>query len=981
MAVDVRPPKHLLIGVIVFGSVAAALLVFLFYRDRLASAREEQGRALITIAEVKAAELASWREARLSDAQVLSGSKGLARLVRQAIAHGTASAGAGVPGLVELLRARQNYAAVRLFDARGRLRLSSPPASPALAADASSFAAEAIRQRKVVFEDFHAVEGVIHLALFAPLFEEGADPVGVVEFQIDPARYLYPSLNTWPTISQSGETLLVRRDGDEVVYLNELRHQKGTALTLRLPVTRTGVPAVQAALGREGVIEGGDYRNIAVLGAARHVPGSPWFLVTKIDRAEAFAALLSSTRSFALNTILVVVLCGCGILLAWSRRGSQQYQQLYESEAKRRALASHYEYLHRYANDIIILLDDSTARVLEVNDRALESYGYTRDKFLTLQAMDLRDPSVRATFDEQWDSDGARNGVIYETLARRADGSAFPVEISSRVITVDERAFRQAIIRDISERRRTQDELLRSQTSLLQAEAIARLGTWEVESPDSAAERYVWSDEVYRIFGVDRKTFQPSFETFAAAVYPDDREVLAAAVRQSRLSSQPLDVEHRIVRPDGTVRHVREHAKCLLSNGGGSRWIGSVQDITEYKQLEEQLLHAQKMESLGRLAGGVAHDFNNLLTVINGYSDLAHRSLREGDPLRESIEEIRKAGQSAATLTRQLLVFSRKQRVEAQPVDLTRVVSDAQRMLQRLVGEDIELDFKCDPKLGTTVADPGQMQQVIMNLVVNARDAMPHGGSIFLETANVEMDGDDAEYRCEARPGSYVMLAVSDTGIGMTEEVKNRVFEPFFTTKPRGMGTGLGLATVYGIVKQSGGWIWVYSEPGKGTTFKVYLPRVEDPVAVAVPTELPPVAERPATILLVEDQAEVRRLAANVLRSRHYTVIEAVDAEAALVACKRVSGPVHLLLTDVVLPGISGPQLVELLVRLYPEIRTLFMSGYSEHVSLRSGAIAGDAAYLDKPFTAGTLAAKVCETLGRPVARRVPVVSDERAGI
>ncbi len=857
-----RHRKRWFIGVIAFGSIAAALLVLSFYRDRLASIREEQGRALLTIADVKAAEIASWRRELIADARVMSTNIELGRFVRRVLASPGASATGELPGWVEQMRSQHDYSAVRVFDVSGRLRLSSPPASPVLAGDVSSFAAEAIRQRKVVFEDFHInVADSIHLGVFAPLFDGGTEPVGAIKFQVDPTRYFYPHLQVWPTPSQSGETLLVRREGDAVVFLNELRHRKNTALQLRIPVARVELPAAQAVTGREGVVEGKDYRGVAVLAAVRRIPDSPWFLVTKIDRSEAFAMLRSSTRSFVLITILVVILSACGVLLAWSRRESQQYQRLYQAE---------------------------------------------------------------------------------------------------------------------TERARSQEALRRTEAHLLQAQAIARLGSWEVVAPDTSAQEYVWSDEVYRIFGVEKDTFQPSRDTFLATVHPDDREKLEAAMARFRSTGRPLEVEHRILRPDGTVRYVREHADRTVDKAGKViRMIGIVQDITDYKQLEEQFLQAQKLESLGRLAGGVAHDFNNLLTVIDGYSDLLLQSVGERDPLRESILEIRKAGESASALTRQLLVFSRKQRVQAQPVDLNSVVSDSRNMLQRLVGEDVQLNIRQDPLLGTTVADPGQMQQVIMNLVVNARDAMPHGGSIFLGTANADLDDQYGERHPDVKPGSYVMLSVSDTGIGMTEEVKNRIFEPFFTTKPKGIGTGLGLATVYGIVKQSGGWIWVYSEPGKGTAFKIYLPRVEPVKTAAAGKETIPLVEGTATILLVEDQPEVRRLAAIVLRSHKYTVFEAADAQEALAILQQAPGPIHLLLTDMVMPGLSGPELLEKVKRFYPGIKVLFMSGYTEHVILKNGVIAGDAAYIDKPFTARSLAEKVREALGKPAAARILVVDDD----
>jgi CheY-like chemotaxis protein len=306
--------------------------------------------------------------------------------------------------------------------------------------------------------------------------------------------------------------------------------------------------------------------------------------------------------------------------------------------------------------------------------------------------------------------------------------------------------------------------------------------------------------------------------------------------------------------------------------------------------------------------------------------------------------------------------------VRAQRIDLNSVVSDAQRMLKRLVGEDIALHIKLEPSATTVAADTGQIHQVIMNLVVNARDAMPRGGSILIETAVVELGEYYAERHPDVPNGTYVLLAVSDTGSGMDESVKSRVFEPFFTTKPRGMGTGLGLATVYGIVKQSGGWIWVYSEPGKGSTFKIYLPRLDPAHVLEGEKEADPPLGGTETVLLVEDQPDVRKLAATVLRKRNYVVLEASGGEEALALCERIAEPIHLVLTDVVMPGLSGPELVEKLKASRPELKVLFMSGYTENATLHSGVLYSDVAYIPKPFTAEGLARKVREVLGRPTS-------------
>ena len=965
--------KPLLFGVIGFGVLIVALLTSQFYRERLATVREEQGRALITIADVKAAELVSWRRERLADADVMSRNKELGHFVRtlKRARRPEASIPASLRW-IEQMRFQHNYSAVRIFDASATLRLSLPPTPDQPQQDASSHATaiRVIHQRTVAFEDFHRDKGEpAHLAVFAPLFDTGSDPVGAIEFQIDPERILYKQLQVWPVPSRSGETLLVRREEGEAVYLNQLRYREGVALAVRVPLTQTDLPAVRAALGRDGVVEGKDYRHVAVLAAVRRVPDSPWFLVTKIDRSEAFSAVAGATRLFATMSLLIVAIGVCGVILILSRRESEQYQRLYAAETERRALVSHYEYLHRYANDIILLLDEQ-GHIIEANDRAVESYGYAREQLITLNIRDLRDPATLSAFEEQWAAAESGAGVLFEALHRRADGSVFPVEVSSRVIRVDERLFRQSIIRDISERKRSQEALRHSEATLRHAQRIARIGSWEVllETPGAEPRRdgYAWSDEVYRIFGVERGTFEPGRASFLESVHPDDRERVEAAMAKVRQTGSMYEIEHRIIQRGGAVRHVREHADCIVDEHGQPvRMIGTVQDITDYKQLEEQFLQAQKLEGLGRLAGGVAHDFNNLLTVIDGYSHLALRDARQGDPIRDYIDEVRRAAQSAAALTRQLLVFSRKQRIQAQKVDLNGAITDIQKMLCRMVGEDIAITVKLDPTIGTILADPGQIQQVLMNLVVNARDAMPRDGSIIVETSSVTIDEAYQDRHADVQPGSYVLLAVSDTGIGMDDTVKSRLFEPFFTTKPRGMGTGLGLSTVYGIVKQTGGWIWVYSELGKGTTFKVYLPQAAAAEIAQAATEAPQQTDGSETILIVEDQSEVRIFAARALRSYMYTVMEAANAEEALTVFEETPAPIDLVVSDVVMPGASGPELMESLKERYPAIKVLFMSGYTEHVTVQNGGIGTDSVFVEKPFTAERLAAKVREALGK----------------
>jgi PAS domain S-box-containing protein len=401
------------------------------------------------------------------------------------------------------------------------------------------------------------------------------------------------------------------------------------------------------------------------------------------------------------------------------------------------------------------------------------------------------------------------------------------------------------------------------------------------------------------------------------------------------------------------------------ARGEVTHFIATKQDVTERKALEEQLRQAGKIEAIGRLAGGVAHDFNNLLTIINGYTDLLEEKLAPDNRASAHLKEIKDAGERAASLTRQLLAFSRRQVLTSKVLDLNAVISDLEKMLKRLIGEDIALRTILDRPLGRVKADPGQIEQVLMNLAVNARDAMPLGGDLTIETSNVELDETFARSHITVKPGPHVMLAVRDTGVGMTPETKARIFEPFFTTKENGKGTGLGLASVYGIVKQSGGSIWVDSELGQGTVFKVYLPSVsESPAAkVHAKTETDS-ASGSETILVVEDEEGVRSLVCMALGSAGYKVLETEDGESALAICANYDGPIHLLLADVVMPKMSGPMVAEKVTALRPNIKVLYMSGYTNDAIVHHGVLSHDMPFIQKPFSPGVLRKKIREVLG-----------------
>ena len=474
----------------------------------------------------------------------------------------------------------------------------------------------------------------------------------------------------------------------------------------------------------------------------------------------------------------------------------------------------------------------------------------------------------------------------------------------------------------------------------------------------------------------------PSFEREAGEGSPvEGQNILNLATEEDRIEVEkllaavqargepadaetvPIESEFRIRQRGGGVRILEVSATNLLKHPAVNGIVVNARDVTERRNLEEQLIRAQRMEAIGTLSGGIAHDFNNILTVILGHTEILLQALQSSPSELDHLKSIDEASRRASALTRQLLAFSRKQVLQPKVFNLNLLIVDLDRMLRRLISEDIELQTVTDPQLGATRTDPGQMEQVVMNLVLNARDAMKSGGRITIETANVTLDEEYARTHAGARPGPHVMLAVSDTGEGISPEIFPHIFEPFFTTKEVGKGTGLGLSTVYGIVKQSGGNIWVYSQPGRGTTFKIYLPRVDEPMPARIDTPQTRVTTGSETVLLVEDEPALRDLIRIALTGNGFTVLDAPDPAEALALCRRHSGPLHLLLTDVIMPGMDGPALAKQLLKERPEVKVLYMSGYAANFIMHDGAVDPGTNFLEKPFHPRTLLSKVREVL------------------
>ncbi len=547
-----------------------------------------------------------------------------------------------------------------------------------------------------------------------------------------------------------------------------------------------------------------------------------------------------------------------------------------------------------------------------------------------------------------------------------ADGTVVPLEMA---VTKLPDGGVVCVARDITQR-------LSAQKGRAEAEAKYRALIEHVSAISYIAELGVdgqWlyvSPQVETIFGFSAEEWIADSRAWMRHVHPEDHAIVVAAEETSNRGER-FQAEYRVVRKDGRVIWVSDTAVVVTGSDLRRLMEGIIVDITDRKQLEGQLQQARRMEAVGRLAGGIAHDFNNLLTIIKGYTEMALGRAKVQPELRTDIERIEDASERAAGLVRQLLAFSRRQVLQPKVLDLNSIVVGLDKLLRRLMDEDIEMVTLAGKNVGTIKADPGQIEQVIMNLVVNARDAMPQGGRLTVETSNVDLDGSYARDHASVKPGRYVMLVVSDTGIGMSADTVAHIFEPFYTTKESGRGTGLGLSTVYGIVKQSGGYIWVYSEPGKGSAFKVYLPRVDEPVE-AVTASKAPAANRKGTetVLLVEDDPQVRELTRTVLVAQGYFIIEAAGPEDAERIVENERAEIHLLLTDVIMPGISGRELAKRLTARLPRMRVLYMSGYTYNIIAHGGNLETGVAFLQKPFTPSALVEKVREVLDMVTASR-----------
>jgi two-component system, cell cycle sensor histidine kinase and response regulator CckA len=618
--------------------------------------------------------------------------------------------------------------------------------------------------------------------------------------------------------------------------------------------------------------------------------------------------------------------------------------------------------------NLAMVLTDLNNRFVRANAAFAQMFGYTPAEILQLSMADITHPDHLA------ESYACREALLaaeipffqMEKRYLRKDGQIIWGLTNISLIRDTNGQPWQYVgqVQDITERRRAEQERERTQRRYETLVNTVDGIVW-VADPRTFEFTFV-SKQAKRLLGYPLENWRKEPSFWRDHLHLDDREQTVALYQEAIRDRKDQAFTYRMMAADGRAVWLHDRVHVVVEGGSVTALRGVMVDVTEQKVLEEQFRQAQKMDAIGRLAGGVAHDFNNLLTVINGCCDLVLLGLAPPDQTASLLGEIRKAGERAAGLTRQLLAFSRKQVLEPRLLDLNALVVESEKLLGRLIGEDVRLTTALAPDLGRVKADRGQIEQVIMNLAVNARDAMPQGGKLTINTANVVLDDTYVQTHFEAKPGRYAMLSVSDTGCGMTADVQARLFEPFFTTKEPGKGTGLGLATVYGIVKQSGGSVYVYSEPEHGTTFKVYLPIVDAPNTVARPSDGKSTLHGTETILLVEDEPAVRALSRLALRTYGYTVLEASNGGEALRVCEEHTGMIDLLLTDVVMPGMSGRELTDVLRPRHPTMKVLYISGYTDDAVVRHGVLEEETAFLQKPFTPVTLAKKVRRVLNEP---------------
>ncbi len=964
-----------LLAVIVLLSLAFG--VYFFIHSRVALSQGEQYEHLATVARLKSDQLLAWREERLADARL--NTSGMIRAL--AIEwHRTGNPGdlVSIAFRLKLFREYEGYHNIILTNSSGEtlvslLNRNSPPEK-----EEKALVAAALSRNQPVLGNFYFCQACnkTHIHVAAPVVGEEGEPIAALILVVDPGLDIFPLMQTWPVPHANAESFLVRGEKDQVRFLTPLRHKNVQPLSFTMAMSSDGAPAVLAALGRSGMVLGTDYRGEPVLADIRAIPGTPWHMVSKVDLKPIRAnTVLQSSGILLLVGLAIAVTAVCARLAAVSRQKNLTEALLWAEQESKQSREEIRATLYGIGDGVLSVNQDG--RVTRMNPEAERLTGWREEDALGEplavvfrlfaekggEAIEL--PLSRVLVE------GERMTASNQAVLASKQGTLWPIADNWSPIRDEQKRITGAVIvfRDQTRRRRmekAQAESARRYSDLV--ESVHDL-IWET-GPDHRVT-FVSGRSTMMLGFTPEEIIDRSWDGFLQA-RQDEGDTAAEAFRITLGSHEPYSqLMQTFRRKDGSRVVLESSATPVFDQGGVFQgYRGISRDITdrqqaeeEQKRLEAQLHQAQKMDTVGRLAGGVAHDFNNMLTVICSYTEMILMEIGEKHPLYKQLVEVHRAGLHSADLTRQLLAFARKQVISPQVLDLNDVIHGTLKMLERLIGENIHLIWQPGADLWPVRMDPTQVGQVLANLAVNARDAIGDTGHLVLATENLTLDEAACAGRFELVPGDYVRLAVSDNGCGMDEETRNHIFEPFFTTKGEGRGTGLGLATVYGIIHQNGGYISVYSELGQGTTVRIYLPRQHQLTDIA--TTLIPSGEEKGheTILICEDEPSILDLGVSILERKGYTVLAARTPSAALDLAASHPGPIHLLITDVIMPEMNGRDLMEHFSHLRPMAKGLFMSGYTADIIAHHGVLDPGLEFIEKPFTARNLCAKVREIL------------------
>ncbi len=948
-------------------AVVAGGAGYWFYQQETETIKRQKCAELQAIGDLKSDQIVAWRQERLWD--VTLHSKDV--FMRNAIAEWRRNADSDaiksyIVQRLEMVCGHYNYQNALLADPERGLLFSLDPRVTHLEPETKALVLQVLASGAAAFGDMFRCPhcNQVHLDVAAPILDDAERPVAALVLRSDPEAYLYPLIQSWPLPSRSAETLLTRRDGDDVLFLNDLRHRPDCALALRIPLSRKEVAAVQAALGRIGTFEGRDYRGVAVLADIRPVPDSPWFLVAKVDAAEIFAEARYRGLMILLVVMLGIALTAGAMALLFNNRERRLYQRLYAGERERRNRLEEIRAILYGIGDGVIATD-AAGCITRMNPAAesitgwneSEALGRPLDEVFRIINEDTRaeveNPVARVL------REGQIVALANHTMLISKDGTERPIADSGAPVYDETGAIIGValVFRDQSAERATEAERRRLSMAVEHAaEAIVVTDqTGEIQYVNPAFERITGYSRAEAIGQTPRILKSGKHD---AGFYKRMWDALTRGeVWTGRFTNR---------RKDGNLYEEEKTISPVVDEEGKIvNYVAIGRDVSDRVSLERRLRQAQKMEAIGALAGGIAHDFNNVLAAIIGYGQMADSALPADSPLHRDLGQVLTAAERARQLVHQILTLGRQEEQDRQPVELGLVVQEAIKLLRPSLPSTIEIQTHINQDAGLVFADPTQMHQVIMNLCTNAYHAMQTSGGVLKVSVDAfEADAQFVQSRPGLHEGPYVLLSVSDTGCGMDAETLERIFDPFFTTKPKGEGTGLGLATVHGIVSAHGGVVYAYSQPGKGSTFHVYLPR-SDLVMAGEPLPMEPVRGGHERILVVDDEPPLAQLMEAMLKRYGYDVITMASATEALAAFQKSPYLFDLLISDFTMPKLTGDQLAAEVRRVRPELPVIVMTGFADD-ALRERLIqSGITVLLTKPISAEKIAKAVREALDK----------------